>query len=94
MDLEVTPELKLEGIAREVIRYIQTARKDAGLNIDDRIELTLITQSDDIKQAIEKHETVITDETLAIKLSNCDEKTYSTNVKIDDQDLIISLQKA
>ena len=94
MDLEVTPELKLEGIAREVIRYIQTARKDAGLNIDDRIELTLVTSSDDIKQAIAKHGTVITDETLAINLSNNDEKSYSTSTKIDGQDLQISLQKA
>lgn len=94
MDLEVTPELKLEGIAREVIRYIQTARKDAGLNIDDRIELTLVTSSDDIKQAIAKHGTVITDETLAINLSDNDEKSYSTSTKIDGQDLQISLQKA
>lgn len=94
MDLEVTPELKLEGIAREVIRYIQTARKDAGLNIDDRIDLSLVTSSEEIKQAISIHETIITDETLATKLSDTGEKLYSTTAKIDGQDLLISLQKA
>lgn len=94
MDLEVTPELKLEGIAREVIRYIQTARKDAGLNIDDRIDLSLVTSSEEIKQAISIHETIITDETLATKLSDSGEKSYSTTAKIDGQDLLISLQKA
>ena len=94
MDLKVTPELKLEGIAREVIRYIQTARKDAGLNIDDRIDLVLTTSNEDIKQAISMHEHIITDETLATKFSDSGEKAYSTTAKIDGQDLLISLQKA
>jgi len=94
MDLLVTPELKCEGIAREIIRYIQTARKDAGLNIEDRIELVLKTTDDEIKQAIEQHNGVIADETLAIKLTDDGEKAYSVGVKIDGHDLLISLQKA
>lgn len=94
MDLVVTPELKLEGAAREIIRNIQTARKDAGLNIEDRIELVLIASDDEIKQAIGQHSGLISDETLATTLTNEGEKAYSVGVKIDGSDLLISLQKA
>lgn len=94
LDMNITQELKKEGIAREIIRNIQTARKDAGLNIEDRIELALITDNTELKQAINKHNILISDETLAIKMSDSAEKEYSSSVKIDDADLLISLQKA
>src|SRR5689334_21679887 len=41
LNLELTPELVQEGLAREVVHAIQAARKAAGLNVEDRIELTL-----------------------------------------------------
>jgi isoleucyl-tRNA synthetase len=94
LDLDITDELKSEGIAREVIRHIQTARKDAGLNIDDRIELSLITDDNNLKQAIIDNEKVIVDETLAAKLSYDETKSFSVVVKIDDINLTVSLQKA
>jgi isoleucyl-tRNA synthetase len=94
LDLVITPELKSEGIAREVIRHIQTARKDAGLNIEDRIELVLVTDDAELKQAIADNEKVITDETLAIELSNNGEKSFSAAVKIDGVNLTVSIQKA
>jgi len=94
LDLTITPELKSEGIAREVIRHIQTARKDAGLNIEDRIQLVLITDDAELKQAILDNQKVITDETLTTELKNDGQKSYSTTVKIDEASLVISLQKA
>ena len=94
LDLVITPELKSEGTAREVIRHIQTARKDAGLNIDDRIELVLITKNDDLKQAIVDNKKVIKDETLATELLNVGSKNYTVEVKIDAVDLTVSIQKA
>ena len=94
LDFNITPALKSEGIAREVIRHIQSARKDAGLNIDDRIELVLITSDNELKQAIADNGKVITDETLATSLENSGEKLYKTDVKIDGADLTVSLQKA
>jgi isoleucyl-tRNA synthetase len=94
LDLTITPELKSEGIAREVIRHIQAARKDAGLNIEDRIELALTSDDIELQQAIADNRKVIVDETLATELSNGDQKSFVATVKIDDVSLIISLQKA
>ena len=93
LDLVITPILKSEGIAREVIRHIQSARKQAGLNIDDRIHLSLITKNDELKKAISSHNKVITDETLATKLSDTDSNKFTDIVKIDGVDLTVSLQK-
>jgi len=93
LDLIITPELKSEGIAREIIRHIQTARKDAGLNIDDRIQLVLATDNVELKQAIVDNKKIITDETLATELLYEGSKSFSVTVKIDDFDLTISLQK-
>lgn len=93
IDEVITPELKSEGVAREVIRHIQAARKDAGLNVDDRISLALVTDSGEIKRAITDNEQTITDETLAIELSDTGEKEYKTNVKVEGSDLTISLEK-
>jgi len=94
LDLVITPELKSEGIAREVIRCIQAARKDAGLNIDDRIELVLDTDDVELKQAIVNNKKVIADETLATDLADKGTKSFVVSVKIDGIDLTVSLQKA
>jgi isoleucyl-tRNA synthetase len=94
IDLVITPELKSEGTAREVIRHIQSARKNAGLNIEDRIDLSLLTDNVGLKQAIKTHMKIITDETLATKFSESIELGYKVDAKIDDAQLTISLQKA
>lgn len=94
IDFNITPELKSEGTAREVIRHIQTARKEAGLNIDDRIELVLSTDNTELTQAIDDNRKVITDETLAIELLVEGSKDFKTIAKIDGVELIISIQKA
>lgn len=93
LDLHITPELKSEGIAREIIRHTQNARKEAGLNIDDRIELILSTDNSEIQQAINDNKKVIVDETLAVGLTSSGEKSFKSTVKIDGIDLLISLQK-
>ena len=41
LDIEITPELRSEGLARELVNRIQQQRKDAGLEVTDRIALTL-----------------------------------------------------
>ncbi|HMM62110.1 MAG TPA: isoleucine--tRNA ligase [Candidatus Saccharibacteria bacterium] len=93
LDLEITPELRSEGLSREVIRHIQAARKDAGLNVDDRIKLSLTTDNNELKDAIKAHQQVITDETLATNLSDSADYEYSASVKVDGAELTVSLQK-
>ena len=63
----VTDELEQEGAARDAIRHIQQARKDAGLDVSDRIHLSLLCDEES-KAALEKHSQLVAEETLATKL--------------------------
>ncbi len=90
LDLTLTPELKREGLMREVVRAVQNGRKKAGLNVDDRIKLSL-KASGEIKDAIDEYQKVVSDETLAVALDN-NEYSYSETVKVDGHELIISLE--
>ncbi len=95
LDLEITPALKHEGLAREVIRHVQNARKQAGLNVDDRIQLSLKTESDELQRAIYEHKNTIMLETLARnELQPATEPMYETTVKIEGNELTISIAKA
>jgi isoleucyl-tRNA synthetase len=64
LDTEVTAELAQEGLARDLVRAVQQARRDAGLDVSDRIALT-IAGSDAVQAAARAHEQLITAETLA-----------------------------
>ncbi len=64
LDTTVTPELELEGRARDLIRQIQQARRDADLDVSDRIRLT-INGASDVVAAFEAHRGLVTGETLA-----------------------------
>lgn len=97
IDEIVTPELKREGMSREVIRYVQNARKDAGLNVDDRIELALMVKpgsgAEDLEKAIEDFSATIQAETLATKFGDV-QGGYETTVTIEGMELRICLKKA
>ena len=79
LDTTVTPEAAREGLARDVIRIVQQARRDAGLAIGDRIVLRLTTPSDDVAAAVEAHRDLIAGETLA------DEVVLSAQAERDGQ---------
>ena len=92
IDEAITPALKREGLAREVIRFVQNARKSAGLNVDDRIMLKLDTDDTELRQAIDEFSETIAAETLAtIQETHID--THSEQVTIEKKPLTISLQK-
>ncbi|MDI6024416.1 isoleucine--tRNA ligase [Leucobacter sp. UT-8R-CII-1-4] len=65
---ETTPELEAEGVARDAIRAVQEARKGAGLDVSDRIELALQASAEHA-EALEQHAELIQNETLAQSLS-------------------------
>lgn len=93
LDLVITPELKREGLMREVIRHVQNARKNAGLNVDDHISLSLVSEDADLQQAIAEHEATIAAETLADTLT-ADTYAHTAIVKVEGADLTLTLQKA
>jgi isoleucyl-tRNA synthetase len=64
LDTEVTPELAAEGLARDLVRQVQQARRDAGLDVSDRIALT-IGGSPEVVAAATTHRDLIAGETLA-----------------------------
>jgi isoleucyl-tRNA synthetase len=69
LDVEVTPELAAEGLAKDVIRAVQQARRDAALDVADRIHLTLEPSSDGVRAAVEAHRELVMGETLASSLT-------------------------
>jgi isoleucyl-tRNA synthetase len=69
LDTTVTPELAAEGLARDVIRAVQQARRDAGLDISDRISLT-VTGDDDVWAATVAHQQLIMVETLSTQFGS------------------------
>ena len=88
LDKKLTAELKDEGFVREVIRFVQAARKKAGLNVDDRIKLSLSCK---IPQ---KHLQTLLDEVLAVEFEPDGNFAYDEIVKIDGNNTTISLEKA
>lgn len=71
LDTAVTPELEAEGAARDLVRAVQQARKDAGLQVSDRISLTVAGPGATLAAA-RTHEALIADETLATSVSYVD----------------------
>ncbi|GAA3676074.1 isoleucyl-tRNA synthetase [Lentzea atacamensis] len=63
LDTVVTPELEAEGVARDLVRVVQQARKDAALDVSDRITLTL-ELPDAVRSAVEPHLEFVKSETL------------------------------
>lgn len=67
LDTEVTEELEAEGYARDVIRAVQDARKNAGLDVADRIDLTLGVPADYVAWVL-SHRDLIAAETLSLEV--------------------------
>jgi isoleucyl-tRNA synthetase len=68
LDMEVSPELAREGLARDVVRLVQQARRDAELAVSDRIALTL-DAADAVRDAVREHEAFLSGEVLATSVA-------------------------
>jgi isoleucyl-tRNA synthetase len=92
LDTAVTPELMREGLAREFISVVQQARKDAGLEVSDRIKLGWSSDDAEIVAAMTTHSTFIADEILAVKFNQ--DTSASTVAELNGRVVKFSLTKA
>jgi isoleucyl-tRNA synthetase len=92
LDTAVTPELEAEGLARDVIRAVQQARKDADLDVSDRIVLTIVGD-EAATAAIETHRELISGEVLATMLATLTGENGATAVG-DGSAVTITLERA
>jgi isoleucyl-tRNA synthetase len=68
LDPEITDDLKQEGIVRDIVRSVQNLRKESGLNVTDRIRLSIFG-SPEIQEAVESHDEYLMSETLAVSIA-------------------------
>jgi isoleucyl-tRNA synthetase len=94
LDTNLSEELILEGLSREVVNRIQKLRKDSGLQVSDRIQLSIMAEGK-LSQAVQLHSEYISGETLAVKLNLAESATglnsmqFKTKVDIEGADCSI-----
>lgn len=97
LDPTITPELRAEGLARELVSRIQRLRKDSGLDVADRIRLG-VTASAEYRDAFEGHRDFIMGETLSLEMEVADDLSgsgYATiqNIELDETEVTIALSR-
>ena len=92
IDTRVSDALAVEGLAREVISKIQGVRKEAGLAVDDRIVLSIRTESEQVRLAVDRFIEMINAETLTVAHRNLSEP--HTEVVCVDQDVSLAVARA
>jgi len=92
---DLTPELRNEGLAREFVRRVQEARKQAGFEISDRIHL-YFTASDNLTRAVEEFKGYIMMETLSVEIvsENSSDTLPNASEEFDGETLALWLEKA
>jgi isoleucyl-tRNA synthetase len=95
LELEFTDELRLEGLARELVRLVQDTRKAAGLEVTDRIELGLET-SGDLARALETHRDYVARETLARAVSDASlaDADHRHGAELEGSAVTVTLRRA
>lgn len=90
LDIEITKELEDEGIARDIVRAVQQNRKDADLNITDRIKLEVFSSNPRIMEVAKSFENYIKEQVLAESLICIAQKPVEAfENKLDDGDLLV-----
>jgi isoleucyl-tRNA synthetase len=91
LDTHISPELKQEGYMREMLRHIQNHRKKAGLNVEDRIELS-ISGDKALLSVFEMYKEDILKEILATSLNETD-KEYEADIIVEKLTMHIGISK-
>ena len=94
LDLTITPELEAEGRARDLVRMVQQARKDAGLHVADRIALALDLPAD-FKAALAAHKDYIAEQVLAVSIGEgAAAAEQQLTQELDGAQFVIGISKA
>ncbi len=93
LDLALTDGLRREGVARELIRAVQDARKGAGLEVADRIHLG-VDAGPVVREALRQHRDTIAGETLAIEVADAGVEGTAVDASIEGEPVRISLRRA
>ena len=98
LDTNVTEELEIEGIARDLVRMIQQNRREAGFDVSDRVKIVIKSDYKKLKTAIEKHGSYIKEQTLGTSIILTEKETIKTEhsftTSLDEKDIIICLDIA
>ncbi len=89
-DTDITEDLRIEGLMREMLRSLQVLRKEVGLEIEDRIHLTFSTSSEDLSTVFERFDEHIKSELLALEI-NRGEVADGKQLKIAGQQLHVEI---
>ena len=92
LDVTVTEELRREGIARELVNRIQNIRKSSGLEITDKIKITL-SKNQQTDDAVNEYKDYICNQVLGTSLTLTDEVENGTELNFDDFSLYVSVVK-
>jgi isoleucyl-tRNA synthetase len=94
LELELTDALRREGVARELVRIVQDARKAAGLEVSDRIELGIST-SGSVDEALDEHRGWVAAETLAtdLRAAELEEATYRQEADVEGTPVVVTLRR-
>jgi isoleucyl-tRNA synthetase len=92
LDISLTEDLINEGIARELVNRIQNIRKDAGLEVTDKIDISFLAD-DDLKERIENNSAYIRSETLGEEIHFPQVMTDGTEIVFDDIKIQITIKK-
>jgi isoleucyl-tRNA synthetase len=97
LELDLSEELVQEGLARDLVRLVQQARKEAGLHVSDRIRLSL-SLPEDFRSAAERFRDYLAEQTLAVELdfegSLGDDAGFSQDIPLGNQSARLALAKA
>ncbi len=92
LDQKLTPELIAEGLIRETIHKIQTIRKEKKFDVADRIKI-YFKASENLRKAIEQFKQYLMNEVLATELIEVDDAEGLTQLKINDEEIYLQLEK-
>ncbi len=92
LDITLTEELKQEGIARDLVNRIQNLRKDSGLDVQDRIRISLQNNNAEVNAAVQAFEKYISEETQATDVQLTEIIADGTALEIDEYTLTAKLE--